>query len=88
LSVDHSECFLDWLEILLEFLDAAGSGNRGTIIVVTRLLGTMRCWMPFLVAIIALLVIPVLLIIGDGITAFSIAAVASVTATSSTLLCE
>jgi hypothetical protein len=88
LSVDRSKCFLDLLEILLEFLDASGSARRGTIIVVTQLLGTMRCWMPFLVALVALPVIPVLLIIGAGIVAFSIAAAALVTTTSSALLCQ
>jgi hypothetical protein len=88
LNVYRSKCFLDRLEILLEFIDAAGSARRGTIIVVTRLLGKMRCWMPFLVLLVAFLVIPVLLIIGAGIAAFSIAAAASVTATSSALLCE
>jgi hypothetical protein len=48
----------------------------------------MRFWMPFLVALVSFLVIPVLLIIGAEIMAFSTAADASVTATSSTLLCE
>jgi hypothetical protein len=44
--------------------------------------------MPFLVALVAFLVIPVLLIIGARITDFSIAAADSVTATSSALLCK
>jgi hypothetical protein len=48
----------------------------------------MRLWMPFIVALVEFLVIPVLLIIGAGIAAFSIPAAASVTATSSALLCE
>jgi O-antigen ligase len=48
----------------------------------------MRCWMPFIVALVAFLVIPVLLIIGAGIAAFSIAAAASVNTTSSDILCE
>jgi hypothetical protein len=47
----------------------------------------MRCWMPFLVALVAFLVIPVFIIIGAEITAFSTAA-ASVTATSSARLCK
>jgi hypothetical protein len=44
--------------------------------------------MPFLLALVAFLVIPVLLLIGTGIAAFSIAAAASITATSYALLCE
>jgi hypothetical protein len=66
-------------------MDAADSARRGTI---TRLLGTMRCWVPFLVAMLEFFVIPVLLIIGAGIAAFSIDATALVTATSSFLLCK
>jgi hypothetical protein len=70
------------------FLDVASSARRGTIIVVTRFLGTVCCWMPFLVALLTFLVLPVILIIGAGITAFSISTAASVTVTSSTVLCE
>jgi hypothetical protein len=44
--------------------------------------------MTFIVALVAFIVIPVLLIMGAGIAAFSIDDAASVTATSSALLCE
>jgi hypothetical protein len=44
--------------------------------------------MPFLVALVAFRVLPVLFVLGTGIMAFSIAIAASVTATSTALLCE
>jgi hypothetical protein len=48
----------------------------------------MRCWMPFIVALVAFLVLPVIFIIGTGIMDFSIAISASVTTVSTTLLCK
>jgi hypothetical protein len=88
MGADRGERFLDELEILLEFLDAASSACRRTTVVVTWLLVTMCCWMPFLMALVAFLVLPVLFVIGTGIMAFSIAIAASVTTASTALVCE
>jgi hypothetical protein len=87
LGVDRGERFLDGLEILLEFLDATSSACRRTA-VVTWILGTMCLWVPFLMALVTFLFLPVVFVIGTGIMAFSIAIAASVTATSTALLCE
>jgi hypothetical protein len=81
LGVVRGECFLDGFNILLEFLNAASSNRRRTIIIVTWLLGAMRCLMSFLVALVAFLELPVLLVIGTGIMAFTIDIAASVTTT-------
>jgi hypothetical protein len=48
----------------------------------------MRCWIPFLVALVAFLLLPVIFVIGTGITTFSVAISASVTTTLTALLCK
>jgi hypothetical protein len=88
LGVDRGECFIDGFKILLDFVNAASSARHKMIIVITWLLRSMRCWMPFLVALSAFLVFPVLFVIGTGIMDFFIAIAASFTTTSTNLMCE
>jgi hypothetical protein len=88
LGVDCGECLLDRFTILLEFLNAASSACQRTIIVVTWLLRTIRCKMPFLVELVAFLILPVLFVICIGVVAFSITIAASTTTALTTLLYE
>ena len=62
LSVDRGEGFLHVLEVLLEFTDAALCARDRFIVVSFAHAWAVRRWMAFLVAPVALLVLPILLV--------------------------